>query len=199
MGAVLLFVSGLVKLIGECKYFYELEKGVHELCQKVCNQIFTWTLEKIDTRLMNERDRSIWEVVSFRAKTAISTFGEFHLKRRLYRNKKTGKTKFLLDELLGWPERARITPCLKELAVKLITVLSFAWAAEILSHLVPDLSTMTICQVTQEVGEVLQQEGEEKRAAVSEDGEAPGGWERSRPGAVHRSRRGYGPSPSPKG
>jgi len=177
VGAVLLFVSGLVKLIGECKDFYELEKGVHELCQEVCNQIFTWALEKIDTRLMNERDRSIWEVVGFRAKTAISTFGEFLLKRRLYRNKKTGETKFLLDEVLGWPERARITPCLKELAVKLITELSFARAAEILSHLVPDLSPMTIWQVTQEVGEVLQQEGEEKRAAVFEDGEAPGGKE----------------------
>jgi len=36
---------------------------------------------------------------------------------------------------------------------------------------------MTIWHITQEVGEVLQQEGEEKRAAVFEDGEAPGGEE----------------------
>ncbi len=50
VGAVLLFVKGLVKLIGECEDFSELEKGVHELCQDVCNQIFTWALEKIDTR-----------------------------------------------------------------------------------------------------------------------------------------------------
>lgn len=90
IGAVLLFVSGLVKLIRECKDFYELEKGIHELCQKVCNQVFTWALEQIDTRLMNERDRT-WEVVGFRAKTAVSTFGEFLFKRRLYRNKKPGK------------------------------------------------------------------------------------------------------------
>lgn len=177
VGAVLLFVSGLVKLIGESKDFYELEKGVHELCQKVCNQIFTWALEKINTRLMNERDRSTWEVVGFRTKTAISTFGEFLLKRRLYRNKETGETRFLLDELLGWPERARITPCLKELAVKLSTELSFARAAEILSYLVPSLSPMTIWQATQEIGEVLQQEGKEKGAAVFEYREAPRGKE----------------------
>lgn len=131
----------------------------------------------MDSRLMNERDRSIWEVVGFRTKTAISTFGEFLLKRRLYRNKATGETKFLLDELLGWPERARITPYLKELAVKLSTELSFVRAAEILSYLVPNLSPMTIWHITQEAGEVLQQEGEEKRAAVFEDGEAPGGKE----------------------
>jgi hypothetical protein len=157
--------------------FYELEKGIHELCQKVCNQIFTWALEQLDTRLMNERDRSTWKVVGFRDKTAISTFGEFLYKRRLYKNKKTGETRFFLDELLGWPERARITPRLKELAVKLSTELPFDRAAEILSYLVPGVSPMTIWQATQEVGEVLQREGQEKRAAVFEDGEAPGGKE----------------------
>ncbi|NHM26889.1 ISLre2 family transposase [Desulfofundulus sp. TPOSR] len=177
VGAVLLFVTGLFKLIGGCKDFYELEKGIHELCQKVCNQIFTWALEQLDTRLMNERDRSTWRVVGFREKTAISTFGEFPYKRRLYKNKKTGETSFFLDELLGWPERATITPRLKELAVKLSTELPFDRVAEILSYLAPGVSSMTIWQATQEVGEVLQREGQEKRAAVFEDGEAPGGKE----------------------
>lgn len=175
VGAVLLFVKGLVKLIGGCQDFYELERGVHELCQKVCNQILNWALDEIDTRLMHGRDRSIWEVVGFRTKTAVSTFGEFLLKRRLYRNKETGETKFLLDELLGWPERARITPYLREIAVRLSTELSFGRAAEILKYLVPNLSPMTIWRITREAGEVLQQEGEEKRAAVFENGEAPAG------------------------
>jgi len=94
VGGVLLFVSGLEKLIEECKDFYELEKGVHELTQKVCSQMLTWVLEQIDTRLMNERDRSKWEVVGFRAKTGISTFGEFIYRRRLYRNKESGESKF---------------------------------------------------------------------------------------------------------
>jgi hypothetical protein len=125
VGAVLLFVTGLVKLIGGCKDFYKLEKGIHELCQKVSSQIFTWALEQLDTRLMNERDRSTWKVVGFRDKTAISTFGEFLYKRRLYKNKKSGETSFFLDELLGWPKRATITPRLKELAVKLSTELPF--------------------------------------------------------------------------
>jgi hypothetical protein len=35
VGAVLLFVKGLIELLGRCKDFYELEKGIHELCQKV--------------------------------------------------------------------------------------------------------------------------------------------------------------------
>jgi hypothetical protein len=177
IGAVLLFVSGLVKLIGECKDFYTLEKGIHELCQKVCNQLFTWALEQIDTRLMAERDRNTWEVVGFRPKTAVSTFGEFIVKRRLYKNKKTGETRFFLDDLLGWPARVRITPRLKELAVKLSTELPFGRAAAILTYLVPGVSAMTVWQATRQVGEILSREAEEKRKAVFEDGEAPAGKE----------------------
>ena len=53
----------------------------------------------------------------------------------------------------------------------------FDRAAEILSYLVPGVSPMTIWQATREVCEVLQREGQEKRAAVFEDGKAPGGKE----------------------
>jgi len=66
---------------------------------------------------------------------------------------------------VGWAGRVRITPRLKELAVKLSTELSFARAAEILSYLVPVLSPMTIWQVTQEIGEILRQEGKEKKCS----------------------------------
>lgn len=177
VGAVLLFVSGVVKLIGESKDFYELEKGTYELCQKVCNQIFTWVLEQIDERLLRERDRGTWEVVGFRARTVVSTLGEFTYRRRLYRNKKTGETKFFLDEALCWPGRARITPRLKELAVKLSSEVSFARAAEVISYLTPGVSAMTVWQSAQEVGEVIRQDKREKRAAVFEDGKAPGGEE----------------------
>lgn len=110
VGAVLLFINGLIKIIRESRDFYELEERVHELSQRVCSQILVWALEQIDTRLMNERDRQEWEVVGFRGKDALSTFGEFTYRRRLYKNKKTGETKYFLDELLGWPVRERITP-----------------------------------------------------------------------------------------
>ncbi|ABY91699.1 hypothetical protein JCM16816_05190 [Thermoanaerobacter brockii subsp. lactiethylicus] len=38
VGAILLFVEGLIKIIKESKDFYELEKGIHELTQKVSKQ-----------------------------------------------------------------------------------------------------------------------------------------------------------------
>jgi len=103
VGAVLLFINRLIKIIRGSRDFYELEERVHELSQRVCSQILVWALEQIDTRLMNERDRQEWEVVGFRGKDGLSTFGESTYRRRLYKNKKTGETKYFLDKLLGWP------------------------------------------------------------------------------------------------
>ncbi|SHJ18367.1 hypothetical protein SAMN02745219_01935 [Desulfofundulus thermosubterraneus DSM 16057] len=81
VGAVLLFVKGLIELLGSCKHFYELEKGIHELCQKVSNQIFTWALEQLDARLMNERDRSTWRGWSgFGIKQPSAPLGSFSTK-----------------------------------------------------------------------------------------------------------------------
>jgi|GEM_PF-3179540 len=68
VGAVLLFVNGLIKIIRESRDFYELEEKLHKLSQRVCSQILVWALEQIDTRLMNERDRQEWKVVGFRKK-----------------------------------------------------------------------------------------------------------------------------------
>ncbi|AEM78241.1 UPF0236 family transposase-like protein [Thermoanaerobacter wiegelii] len=175
VGAILLFANGLIKIIKESKDFYELEEGIHELTQRISNQIFAWALEEIDTRLMKERDRNIWEVVGFRAKQVVSTFGEFIYRRRLYRNKQTGETKFLLDELLGWPSHSQITPRLREIAVKLSTEMPFRRAAEILSYLFPGISPMTIWKAVQELGEILKQDSEERRKEVFEYGEVPKG------------------------
>ncbi len=78
----------------------------------------------------------------------------------------------------GWVAgRAKVTPYLRELAVKLSVELPFRRAAEVLNYLVPDLSAMTIWRVTQEAGEAARQEGEEKRSAIFEDGEIPEGKE----------------------
>ncbi len=112
---------------------------------------------------MKERDRKTWEVVGFRTKTAVSSFGEFLYKRHLYRNKETRESKFFLDELLGWPERVKITPRLRELAIELSSEVSFGRATEILNYLTPGVSAMKVWQALQEVGETLRQEGEEKR------------------------------------
>lgn len=181
VGGVLLFAQGVKKLLTECRDFAKLEEEVQKLSSKVSSQVFAWVLEEIDARLMEQRDWSTWEVVGFRERTLVTTFGEVTIKRRFYRNKKTGETKFFLDEALGWPPRARITPRLKELAVKLASELSFGRAAEALGYLVPlpGVSTMTVWHALKKVGEELQRNAEELRRAVFEDGVLPEGKEKA--------------------
>jgi hypothetical protein len=175
VGSILLLHNGLTKILAESKDFYELEKGISELSQKVSSQMLIWTLEQLDLNLMNSRDRETWEVIGFREKQVVSTLGEFTYKRRLYRNTKTGETKFFLDELLGFPSHAKITPRLREIAVKLSTEMSFRRAADILSQLFPTMSFMTVWKAKEEIGIEIQQDSEEKRKAVFERGESPKG------------------------
>ncbi|MGB9763692.1 MAG: ISLre2 family transposase, partial [Minisyncoccia bacterium] len=75
------------------------------------------------------------------------------------------------------PSGAKVTPRLKELFLKLGSEVSFGRATEILGYLTPGVSAMKVWGALQEVGEALQQEGEEKRAAVFEKGEIPKGEE----------------------
>lgn len=77
MGIILLFIQGLMRIIRESKDFYELEKGIHELTQKVSRQLLEWAAEEMDKKLMEDRGKRVWEVVGFRAKQVISIFGEF--------------------------------------------------------------------------------------------------------------------------
>ncbi|NYE56707.1 UPF0236 family transposase-like protein [Carboxydothermus ferrireducens] len=77
VGAILLFVSEMEKIITKSKDFYEIEKGIHELSQEICNRMLSWALEEIDKRVMEKRERGSWEVVGFRTKRVISSFGEF--------------------------------------------------------------------------------------------------------------------------
>ena len=67
MGIILLFVQGLMKIIRESKDFYELERGIHELTQKVSRQLLELAAEEMDKKLMEDRDKRVWEVVEFRA------------------------------------------------------------------------------------------------------------------------------------
>lgn len=68
------------EIITGSKDFYEIEKGIHELSEEICNRMLSWALEELEKRLMEERDWGRWEVIGFRIKRAIDSFGEFAYK-----------------------------------------------------------------------------------------------------------------------
>ncbi|KXG75542.1 hypothetical protein AN618_18200 [Fervidicola ferrireducens] len=76
VGAILLLHNGLTKILAESKDFYELEKGISKLSQKVSSQMLIWTLEQLDLNLMNNRDRETWEVIGFKEKQTYAKTGD---------------------------------------------------------------------------------------------------------------------------
>jgi len=72
IGSVLLFVNGVWELFRSCSGGLEFEEHLHRLWQRVGAQLYAWSLERLDRRLMQERDRSHWEVVGFRKRTMVS-------------------------------------------------------------------------------------------------------------------------------
>ncbi|WP_041589224.1 UPF0236 family transposase-like protein [Thermoanaerobacter wiegelii] len=68
VGIILLFVQGLMRIIRESKDFYELERGIHELTQGISKQLLEWIAEEMDRKLMENREKRVWEVIGFRAK-----------------------------------------------------------------------------------------------------------------------------------
>lgn len=136
---LLLLHNGLIKILTESRDFYELEKRISELSQRVSSA--------------NSPTRDG------------------------FTGTRKQETKFFLDELLGLPSNAKMTPRLREIAAKLSTEMSFRRVADILSQLFLTISFMTIWKVKEEIGEEIQQHSKEKRKEVEvvERGGSPKG------------------------
>ncbi|MDR9756627.1 MAG: UPF0236 family protein [Thermoanaerobacterales bacterium] len=95
-----------------------------------------WTLEKIDEEILKTRDKKRYKCIRFEERTGVTIFGEFTIKRRLYKDTETNTYHFLLDEALGWASRQRLSPKMREVTVDLATEVPFRRAARIMSQLV---------------------------------------------------------------
>lgn len=172
--AVLLLARGLWELMSTSQEMAAFEKGLRRLMEQVGGQLLSRSLEALDDRLMAERDRD-WQVVHHKSRRIITWFGEMTFRRRLYRHRKTGETRFLLDERLGIPPRERWSPLLKQRAVELATTLSYEEAATALGWVAPGVSKQAVWELVQQVGGEELLRAEERHEAFYERGEAPKG------------------------
>lgn len=157
----------------------DIEKRVHEAGHQISRELFTSLLADIDRALVEARNKAEWEVVGFRDRTVVTLFGEVTIRRRLYRNtKEKGEYRILLDEALGLEPQMRMTPGVKELAVKLSTEMPFRKVAETLGYLAPGVSAMAAWKACEEAGRLAAEEASESRKAVFEYGEIPQGQRR---------------------
>ncbi len=172
--AILLLQQGIEEAIRNYTGFAVLEKKVFELALGVSRMMLEWVLRDLDDVMLAERDRNL-EVVGFREKTLVSLCGEVVMKRRLYKDRKTGESRFLLDEALGMGGRERITPGLKEMLVSLATEVTFRKASEIVSKVSPGVSAMSVWEAAKEVGNGIREGQKALREKVFELGEVPPG------------------------
>lgn len=172
---VLLLVKGLWKIIRTGCSYKSLEEQVQILSQEAITKLFAWTLEKMDEEILKTRDKSRYKCIRFGERTGVTIFGEFTIRRRLYKDKDTNTYHYLLDEALGWPSGQRLSPKMRETALDLATEMPFRRAARIMSRFVPGITTMSIWEVTRQAGEAVQKEGEALRQEVFRDGVIPEG------------------------
>lgn len=175
VAAILVLVQGIFQVLKSVDSFEALEEEVQRVVQRVAGMVLVWALERVDDQLMKQREAGVWECIGFRSRGSVSSFGEFSVRRRLYRNRKTGEYRFLLDEALGWGGKRRLTPRMEKLAVELSTEMPFRRAARIMNFLVPAVSPMSVWGVAKKAGERAVEEGRRERAKVFEEGQVPAG------------------------
>lgn len=172
---VLFLVEGLWKIIRSGGSFEAIEDQFHRLSQQALTMLFAWMLEKIDEQILKTRDKSRYKCLRLEERTGITIFGEFTVKRRLYKDLLTGKDHFLLDEALGWKPRERLSPKMQRIALDLATETTFRKASRIIGRLVPGISAMTLWHVAKKAGEAARIKGEAARREVYDDGVIPEG------------------------
>ena len=109
--------EGSIKLEELSADFFEKPKDVAEFVAGVKENVINFgcafmgeVFEELDKIIKeNPERRKKYDVVKIDQKEMLTSLGNIRYKKTLYRNKKTGKYVYLLDEYLGFEEGARMT------------------------------------------------------------------------------------------
>ncbi len=143
----------------------------------LARQEATKRLSEIDDRLF-QRHQAEWEIEGFRERTLVTRFGEFTIRRRLYKDTEGGYH-FLLDEYLGLLPGQEATPSLQESLVDLAAQTPFRQVNKTLENLIAGvLSASTIHRLVQRTAQAAIEKEKEDWQALFERGETPLGEER---------------------
>lgn len=126
-------VSVLMKSILEEKLnFNKLEKEFFKILASHFLNLLSSLLQYLDNMLLYSVERIGWEVAGIHDRAIVCSLGELVYRRRYYKKKTINGRwvyAYLLDELLGIPKGATISPRLAELAVELAADKTYRKAA----------------------------------------------------------------------
>ncbi|OUM97837.1 MAG: hypothetical protein BAA04_03320 [Firmicutes bacterium ZCTH02-B6] len=96
----------------------ELETALFGYMARQFAGLMAWALERIDDWLSNQRDSRRFRMRDKEPRTLQTLFGvDITFRRRRYVDRETGKTVYLLDEVLQLPSHRQVSPALASWAL----------------------------------------------------------------------------------
>jgi len=95
----------------------EIEQRIFRKLQEEFAKAMKMVLEALDQQILNERDRARYRAKEQRETGVNTVFGTVRFKRWLYQDRKTGEYVYLLDRLLQFEGRGKVSPHLEETAI----------------------------------------------------------------------------------
>ena len=100
--------------------FREIEKAAFRIACKTQIEAMRIVLEGVDEEIYKGRDKKRYKSLGQRERTVDTILGmPMTFKRRYYKDRKTGKHRFLLDEVLDLPKRSKQSPLAREIAIEM--------------------------------------------------------------------------------
>lgn len=110
--------------------FDTLEGVVHDIGDEIKRMVTEKAIRDIDEGLRNERPRRKLENRGKRSKYFLTRFGDIRYSRRRYREKETGKSRYLLDERLKVDKNQRISLKRAQMEIYLASISSYRKTAK---------------------------------------------------------------------
>ena len=147
--------------------FNSLEKEIYKKCCEAGREMIKSMLERLDDKLMQERDRTVYRHKGKRKTTLKTIMGEVEYERAIYAVKGEDGTKrhvFLLDELLGFEKIGFMSELLTEIITKASCEMPYRKAAETIGEMTGQTISHTgVWNVTQAAGQKVDEK--ERHAA----------------------------------
>lgn len=178
VGVVLFLAKALYKALSGSTSLAELEQAILRMSQEAARRLLEAAVEEMDNRLLAAPENAGLEVVNRKERRVMMLFGEVSIQRRYYRDPRTGKRRFLLDEALGLEPGQRLSPGVTELGVKFAVDMPYGRAAECIAEATAGavhVSKMALWKAVQKAGEAAKAKADAQRKALFEFGEVPPG------------------------
>lgn len=165
--------ASLAALLEDCKGFEEWEQRVFGWVCQWGRELLGKALQVLDLALSRGREPGL-RSVGKRSRTLVTRLGDITFERRLYREKGTGRYRFLLDEALGLPAKEAVSKVVAGLALQAAAVLPFGRAAEELRKFLPQgISATALQKLVWRFGDRVEEAEAKGQEATFGDGEVP--------------------------